>query len=258
MKTFITALMIFAGFELVAQQMIIAHRGASYLAPENTLASANLAWELGADAVEIDVYLASDNQVVAIHDKDTKRVTAGNKTMVVKNTPSLVLRNLDVGSWKDKKYKGEKIPFLSELIKTVPPNKHLVVEIKAGKEIISHLKRIIEQSGKMEQMIFIAFDWETILDTQKEFPDNKCYWLSSNKNGLETKIKQAAEAGLSGINLNYKIIDKEVVEQADAHNLEVLAWTVNDPAIGKQLTDIGVKAITTDRPKWLKEEMAKL
>ena len=242
----------------MAHPMIIAHRGASYLAPENTVAAAKLAWELGADAVEIDVYLASDNQVVAIHDKDTKRVTGGKNTMVVKNTPSLVLRNLDVGSWKDPKYKGEKIPFLSEIIATVPEGKFLVVEIKTESEILPHLKRIIERSGKLDQMIFIAFDWKTILNTQKEFPDNKCYWLSSNKSGVSARIKPAAEAGLAGINLHYNIIDQDIVAQAAAHNLEVLTWTVNDPEIGKKMVELGVKAITTDRPNWLKEEMEKL
>src|SRR5690554_1092376 len=116
MKTLLTLILIMAGLELMAQQTFIAHRGASYLAPENTVAAANLAWELGADAVEVDVYLASDNQVVVIHDKDTKRTAGGSNNMVIRNTPSLVLRNLDVGRWKGEKYTGEKIPFLSEII----------------------------------------------------------------------------------------------------------------------------------------------
>jgi glycerophosphoryl diester phosphodiesterase len=71
-------------------------------------------------------------------------------------------------------------------------------------------------------------------------------------------MEEAAEAGLEGVNLNYKIIDEEVVQMAKKLNLEVLTWTVNDPEIAKKMTDLGVKAITTDRPKWLKEEMEKL
>lgn len=243
---------------LFAQQTFIAHRGASYLAPENTVAAANLAWELGADAVEIDVYLTKDNRVMALHDKDTKRTTGGKQNLAVKDTPSLVLRDLDVGSWKDPKYKGEKIPFISEIIETVPEGKKLVVEIKTGSEILPHLKREIEKSGKLEQMIFICFGWETILDTKNLFPDNACYWLSSSKQGLTKKMQEAAEAGLEGVNLNYKIIDEEVIQLAKELNLEVLTWTVNDPEIAKQMTDLGVTAITTDRPKWLKEEMEKL
>ncbi len=246
------------GYELLAQPTIIAHRGASYLAPENTVAAANLAWELGADAVEVDVLLAKDNRVVVNHDKDTKRTAAGKRNMVIRNSPSLVLRDLDVGSWKDEKYKGEKIPFLSEIIETVPEGKTLVVEIKSNSEILPHLKRSVEKSGKEDQIVFISFGWKTILDTQKEFPDNKCYWLSSSKSGLTGKIIQAAEKGLAGVNLNHNIIDAEVMRLAKENNLEVLTWTVNDPAVAKKMIELGVKAITTDRPQWLKEEINKL
>jgi glycerophosphoryl diester phosphodiesterase len=257
-KIYPMVLLALFGARLTAQQTFIAHRGASYLAPENTVAAANLAWELGADAVEVDVFLSLDNRVMVIHDKDTKRTAAGKKNMAIKDSPSLVLRDLDVGSWKDAKFKGEKIPFISEIIKTVPEGKTLVIEIKAGSEIIPHLKREIEKSGKIDQIVFISFGWETILDTKKEFPDNKCYWLSSSKQGLKTKIEEAAKAGLEGINLHYNIVDEEVMQMAAAHNLEVLVWTVNDPAIAKKMTDLGVKGITTDRPRWLKEEMEKL
>jgi glycerophosphoryl diester phosphodiesterase len=155
---------------LTAQQTFIAHRGASYLAPENTIAAANLAWELGADAVEVDVFLSLDNRVMVIHDKDTKRTAAGKKNMAIKDTPSLVLRELDVGSWKDPKFRGEKIPFIPEIIATVPAGKFLVIEIKVGSEILPHLKREIDRSGKLDQMVFISFGWETILDTKKMFP----------------------------------------------------------------------------------------
>ncbi len=258
MKIQMTILLISVSMGLLGQQTFIAHRGASYLAPENTVAAANLAWELGADAVEIDVYLTKDNRVMALHDKDTKRTTGGKRNLTIKDTPSLMLRDLDVGSWKDAKYKGEKIPFISEIIETVPEGKKLVVEIKTGSEILPHLKRAIEKSGKKEQMIFICFGWETILDTKKEFPDNACYWLSSSKQGLKKKMEEAAEAGLEGVSLNYKIIDEEVVQMAKELNLEVLTWTVNDPEMAKRMTDLGVTAITTDRPKWLKEEMEKL
>jgi glycerophosphoryl diester phosphodiesterase len=244
--------------ELLAQQTFIAHRGASYLAPENTVASASLAWELGADAVEIDVYLTTDNRVMALHDKNTKRTTGGKRNLTIKDAPSLMLRDLDVGSWKDKKYKGEKIPFISEIIETVPDGKNLVVEIKTGSEILPHLKREIEKSGKLDQMIFICFGWDTILDTKTEFPNNKCYWLSSSKQGLKKKMEEAAAAGLEGVNLNFNIIDEEVLQMANELKLEVLTWTVDDPEIAKRMTELGVKAITTNRPKWLKEEMEKL
>ncbi|NOR73615.1 MAG: glycerophosphodiester phosphodiesterase [Draconibacterium sp.] len=242
----------------ISGQNIIAHRGASNLAPENTVAAANLAWELGADAVEVDVYLSKDNRVMVIHDKDTKRTCSSKKNLIIEKSPSMLLRDLDAGIWKGDEFKGERIPFLKEIIETVPEGKTLVVEIKYKGEILAALKRCIEKSEKADQIVFICFDWNMILDTQKEFPDNKCYWLSSSKQGLSKKMKQAAENGLAGVNLKYSIIDEDIIAMAKENNLDVLTWTVDDPAKAKELTDIGVTGITTNRPQWLKEEMAKL
>lgn len=258
MRFVITFLILFSTLNMMAQNSFIAHRGASYLAPENTVAAANLAWELGADAVEIDVYLSKDNRVMVIHDKTTKRTCSEKKKLTIEDSPSMLLRDLDAGSWKGEEFEGEKIPYVKEIIETIPEGKILVVEIKCGNEVLPALKRSIEKSGKAGQIVFICFDWNTILDAHNEFPKNKCYWLSSSKSGLNKKIKQASGKGLTGVNLKSSIIDEEVIAMAKQNNMEVLAWTVDDPKEAKRLTEIGVTGITTNRPKWLKEEMAKL
>lgn len=255
MKYLVAFYLSFISLTLMAQQQFIAHRGASWIAPENTLAAVNLAWELGADAVEVDVHLSKDNRVMVIHDKDTKRTCSGKKNFVIKNSPSVLLRDLEVGSWKDDKYRGEKIPFLSEVAETIPYGKILVVEIKCGKEIIPHLQRVVNSSKMSDQFVFISFGWQTILETKKKFPGNKCYWLSSLKAGLKNKMENAAGAGLEGVNLNHKIIDEGVMKMAGIHDLEVLTWTVDDPKEAKRLTGLGVAGITTNRPKWLKEQI---
>ena len=259
MKLLLVTIFLSSALNILAQNnFFIAHRGASYLAPENTVTAAKLAWELDADAVEVDIHLSKDNRVMVIHDKDTKKTCSGKKNLTIKDTPSILLRDLDAGIWKGEEFKGEKIPFLKEIIETVPTGKTLVVEIKCGSEVLPALKRSIDKSGKVSQIVFISFGWETILDTKKEFPENKCYWLSGIKPGLKKRIKQAAEKGLEGVNLRYSIIDEEIVSLAKENDLEVLTWTVDDPDVAKRLTEIGVTGITTNRPKWLKEEMAKL
>ncbi len=257
MKIAATVTFVFFSMILLAQNTFIAHRGASFLAPENTVASAKLGWELGADAVEIDIYLSKDNKVMVIHDSNTKRVSNDEQNLIVAETSSSALRKVDVGSWKGEEYKGEKIPYLSEILEIIPEGKKLVIEIKCGPEVLPAAKKCIKKSGKQNQIIFIAFGWETMLKTKAEFPDNKCYWLSSQKEGLKEKMEVAAQKGLSGVNLNYGIIDKEVVANAKELGLEVLAWTVDDPIKAQELTDMGVTAITTNRPKWLKDEMNK-
>jgi glycerophosphoryl diester phosphodiesterase len=232
---------------------IIGHRGASYLAPENTVASAILAWELGADAVECDIHLSKDNRVIVSHDATTKRTSL--KDYTIKDTESTVLRTLDAGSFKDDKYKGEKIPFLEELIQIVPAGKELVIEIKCGTEVLPFLKDLIGQYKKDKQFVFIAFDINTISETKKLFPENRCYWLCSNKELLQKNIRLVQDAGLEGISLSYGIIDKDVAAQARKLNLELFTWTVDNPDEAKRLIALGVKGITTNRPGWLDEEI---
>lgn len=232
---------------------IIGHRGASYLAPENTVASAKLAWELGADAVECDIHLSKDNKIIVSHDGTTKR-TSG-KDYIIKNTYSDTLRKLDVGSFKDAKYKGEKIPFLEEIIKTVPSGKELVIEIKCGSEVLPALKNIINNSPKDKKFVFIAFDFQTISDTKKAFPDNSCYWLCSNPDLLKKNIGSVSGAGLEGISLSWNIITKEVAAEAEKLYLELFSWTVDNPDEAKRLISLGVRGITTNRPGWLNEQI---
>lgn len=239
-----------------AQTQFIAHRGASYLAPENTVASAKLAWELGADAVEVDIHLSKDNRVMVIHDSDTKRTCLG-KNFEIKNSPSVILRDLDAGSFKGEQFKGERIPYLNEIINLTPEGKYLVVEIKCGSEVIPQLQRILEKSEKSGQIVFISFDIDVIIATKKEFPNNQCYWLCESKSALKKKIEQVASAGLEGVNLSHTIVDEEVMALARQLHLEVLTWTVDDPAEAKRLIALGVNKITTNRPKWLKDELKK-
>jgi glycerophosphoryl diester phosphodiesterase len=233
---------------------IIGHRGASYLAPENTVASAKLAWDLGSDAVEADIYLSKDNKIMVIHDGDTKRTTG--KSYTTKETDSGTLRKLDAGSFKDEKYKGEKIPFLEEIIETVPVGKELVIEIKCGSEVLPVLKEVINQSGKNKKFSFISFDLQTITDTKKMFSNYSCYWLCSDKELFSKNINLVSEAGLEGVSLSYGIIDEKAAGQAKDKNLELYCWTVDSPAEAKRLIALGVKGITTNRPGWLNEQIS--
>src|SRR5689334_354029 len=112
----------------VQAQLVVAHRGASHEAPENTLAAFRLAWEQGADAIEGDFYLTRDREIVCIHDDNTKR-TSGEDLSVAASTLAQ-LRRLDVGRWKDPKWKGERIPTLTEVLATIPAGKRIFIEIK--------------------------------------------------------------------------------------------------------------------------------
>lgn len=252
-RFFLVMLITFSSQFMHAQTTIIAHRGSSFTAPENTVAAAKLAWEQNADAVELDIQLSKDNRIVVMHDSNTKRTTG--QTYQIQETRSEVLRTLDAGSWKNEQYKGEKIPFLEEMIETVPVNKKMVIEIKCAIEVLPVLQQIVASCGKKDQLVFIAFDWETILATKQLFSSNACYWLSSSAAEVSAKLNEAAQRGLDGINLNNKIINQETVKKAKELGLEVLSWTIDEPEEAKRLIQMGVTGITTNRPDLIRQSI---
>ena len=256
MRTLFSLILILLPMLLESQTpMIIAHRGASHEAPENTLASVNLAWEKNVDAVEIDVHLSKDNRIMVIHDKDTRR-TAGKK-LIVKESISSDLRELEVGSFKNPKYSGEKIPFLEEVIETIPDGKTLVIEIKSDVTILPFLAEKINASPKKNQLVVIGFDFDLIAEMKKMLPEIPAYWLNfSLAGGYNTKhITMAKEAGLEGLNFQYKGISEKFVAAVHDAGMEMFAWTVDDPDEARRLVEIGIEGITTNRPDWLKAQL---
>src|SRR5262245_12146520 len=109
-----------------ARPRIVAHRGSSHDAPENTLAAFRRAWELGVECVELDVHVTSDGQAVVIHDESTKR-TAGRDRPVAAQTLAEI-KQLDAGRWKGPAHAGERIPTLGEVLTTMPSGRTLFVE----------------------------------------------------------------------------------------------------------------------------------
>ena len=138
-----------------SKPLIVAHRGSSFDAPENTLPAFELAWKQGADAIEGDFLLTKDNQIVCIHDGSTKRLA--DRNLAVRGSTLEELRKLDVGSWKHEKFKGTRIPTIAEVFATIPKGRKIFVEVKCGKEIIPYLVKEIGKSKlKTEQVVLIA------------------------------------------------------------------------------------------------------
>ena len=239
---------------------IIAHRGASYLAPENTMASVMLAWEKGAD-VEVDVHLSKDNRIIAIHDASTKRT--GKTDLVIKDTSYQKLQSLDVGSFKSENFAGEQIPLLSDIIKTIPPGRKLYVEIKCGKEILPTLEKLITQSDKKSQIVLIGFDLQTVT-MSKELIDVPTYWLKGTDKDKETEqwiphnphlVQIAKNNGLDGLDVHYAGVTKEFTDAVKASGQILYVWTVDDPQEAIRLVKLGVAGITTNRPEWLRKQL---
>lgn len=238
-----------------SELLYVAHRGASYLAPENTMASIRLAWELGADAAECDVMLTADQQVILFHDKNTRSLTGEN--LVVSETSWDVLRELTINLKESnlKKYKHEKIPLLEEVLETIPDDRMLVIEIKTGREILPILKQVVDAHWHSGRISFICFDLETIQATKRLFPELPCYYLSTFRSGVIRHFKKILRSNLDGVDVKHSAINRNFVERCRAEGLDVWCWTVNDPQDAGKMKALGVSAITTDRPKWLKEQI---
>ncbi len=243
---------------------IIAHRGASFDAPENSLAAMQLAWKQGADAIETDIHLSSDGKLVVIHDPGTKRTAGVDKPVKLQTWNEL--GKLDVGAWKAPAFKGELLPTLDSIFATIPRGKAIYIEIKSSElEILDALERAMTASGKQpEQLKIIVFSYDMAKAAKKRFPKHPVAWLHSYEAHPETKefpriddlITKAKAANLDGLDLNFKFpIDKAFVGKVHAAGLKLYTWTVNDPAIARAEIAAGVDGITTDRPEWLRQQL---
>jgi len=237
---------------------IVAHRGSSDDAPENTVASAQLAWVRHADAVELDVHLTKDGRLVVIHDADTKRTTGISARVGEKSLREL--QALDAGKWKSPKFAGERLPALEEMLATKEGRGRFFVELKGGPEMRPALKASLARAGlPANQVVIMAFDRDAVAAAKRELPQHEALWLV-DKNwetpGLDQIIALARAAHADGINLSRKWpIDAAFVRKVKDAGLKIGVWTVDDVSEARRLREAGIDALTTNRPGWMREQL---
>jgi glycerophosphoryl diester phosphodiesterase len=240
---------------------IIAHRGASFDAPENTLAAIRLGWDQGADAVEFDVRLSRDGQIVVIHDPDTNRLAGLDRQVADQALDEL--RQRDIGRWKGEQFAGERIPALVEALAIVPVGKRAFIEVKCGPEIVPELKRALAES-RLEpyQAVVISFAIDVVVAAKAELPGVSAMWVvrlrdsSGSTCTADELIERAKAMNADGLDLSADpMITADFVRRLTAEGLAVYVWTVNDSAAAKQIQLAGVAGIATDRPGWLRREL---
>jgi len=250
---------------MAAQIEIIAHRGASHDAPENTLAAVQLAWQQQADAVEVDVRLSKDGRLIVIHDANTRR-TAKVRRKVSDQTLA-ELRSLDAGRGKGRQWSGERIPTLDEVVATVPEGRRLFVELKCGPDGIAELAGIVRNCGRPpHRIIAISFSREIARLLKAELPESEACWICQFRRnwktgrrvpGVDELIAAARKARLDGVDLNARgPVNERMVRRLKAAGLKVYVWTVDSPAQARKLVAAGVDGITTNRPGWLRRKLA--
>ncbi|OJW03211.1 MAG: glycerophosphodiester phosphodiesterase [Planctomycetales bacterium 71-10] len=242
----------------------VAHRGESADAPENTMPAFNLAWERGVKAIELDVHLSRDGVLVVAHDADMKRVAGSD--LKIKDSTWDQLKGLDVGRWKGPKYAGTTPPRLEEALASIPEGTRCFIEVKVGPESIPALVKCVRESGKKpEQMCVISFHADTVAEAKKQLPELKAYYLASFKRDEKTGvvsptvdelIARAKEQNADGLDLAHNgPIDRAFVDRVKAEGLALFVWTVDDPAVARRLIEAGVDGVTTNKARWLADQL---
>jgi glycerophosphoryl diester phosphodiesterase len=241
---------------------IIAHRGASYDAPENTPAAFDLAWEQDADGIEGDFYLSADKQLVCIHDATTGRTA--DRDLPVKESTFDELHQLDVGSWKDPKFAGQRIVLLSHILDSLPADKLFFIELKSSAEAVPALVEALADSpAPLAQLRLISFHAAAIRAAKDALPDLACSWLSSLRSKDKPLSAQAIIATLEdcgadalGAKADLAILTPDYLASLADAGFPTHVWTVNDPDQARACADLGVASITTDRPAFLRAHLA--
>jgi glycerophosphoryl diester phosphodiesterase len=213
---------------------IIAHRGASFFEPENTIKAIERAIKMGADFVEVDVRMSKNNRLVIMHDADINRTTDGKG--LVKDYTLQELKRLEAGD-------GETIPTLDEIIACVKDRVGLVIEIKEPGTEGKILEKINE--NKLENTILTSFYHKSIENARKMNPSVDagiifaCQPLDMNQ--------MASNACANVIFPGYKYLDEDLIKQAHKNGISVYPWTVDDAEIFEKLVGMGVDGIVTNK-----------
>jgi len=227
--------------------LVIAHRGASGNAPENTLAAFRKAVALGATFIETDLQLSRDARFVAIHDATVNRTTNGQGA--VHDMTLTDLRKLDAGSWFGSEFAGERIPTLEEIFEFSKKNDVVFyLEIKPGAAWGGEhaLVSALRESGEIPRAVVISFDAAIVLNLRKIEPTLMTGLLYDGQ--IENPLEKAVEIGARQVAVRGDLVTPALIAQAKKKDLQVVCWTVNHPAHMRMLAAAGVDGIMSDYP----------
>lgn len=218
--------------------LLIGHRGAKSLEPENTLLSVRRAMEIGVDAVEIDVRLTKDREVIVIHDETVDRKTNG--TGRVCDLTLAEIRGLDAG-------KGERLPTLQEGIDVTRGKVELLIELKeAGTEetVAEHIRR----NDIYESSYVISF-WHDLVKKVKEMDSRIRTGVLLV--GCPVDGCLARSAGADAFVMKYTFVNPQLVKTAHSEGFKVFIWNIDDRDLVKPYADMEVDGIASNDPRIL-------
>lgn len=234
----------------------VAHRGATAYAPENTIAAFDLAVDMKADYIEIDVQRSKDGELVLIHDTTVDRTTDG--TGKVGELTFEQLRSLDAGSWKGEQYEGEPIPTFEEILDRYRGKVGILIELKAPelypgieKQVAEALKERNLDKPQNEKIIIQSFNFESMKTTNELLPLVPIGVLTSNRAHTTPEALQEFSTYADWFNPSYGIVTEELVNQVHSLGMKIGSWTVRSQEAADFLFEMKVDAIITDYPDYV-------
>jgi glycerophosphoryl diester phosphodiesterase len=223
--------------------LVIAHRGASAAAPENTLAAFRLAAEEGTDFVELDVQESADGEVLVVHDSDLMKV--GGSPVKIWETSAAELRAVDVGSHAGPQFAGERVPTLAEALAVCKGRCRVVVELKSyghDQKLVERVASIVEAAGMVNDCVFMSLDHDMVRQMKRLRPEWRTGVLVAKAVGDLTAL------GGDFVAVEARMATVPFVRRAHRAGQDVYVWTVNDPAWMLAALSRGVDGLITDRP----------
>ena len=246
---------------VVGYDTLIAHRGESNDAPENTLPAYKMAVGRGF-GFECDVYLSKDGRVFTFHDRDLKRTTAGANTNRCADVTWDEISKLDVGGWgkwKGSKYAGTRPALLEEVLRLARDGRYIYVEVKPGPEIVPYIKEVFAKQSKAtpKNTLFISFEKATCKALKEQMGEYKVYWITSSKHWdvkgyppvtAKDVISAMRETGADGVDCHFDptVVTPEMVAEVRKAGYEFHVWTVDRLEDTEEAFRRGVQTVTTN------------
>ncbi len=231
---------------------IIAHRGASVFAPENTLAAFNHAYKLGADGIELDVMLTNDDEIVVIHDDTVDRTTNGSGR--VSDFSYRTLRDLDAGSIFSNDFRGEHLPTLVEVYEQFGGKLLINVELKNYASLFDQLPQKVVALTKdfklTDSVLFSSFNPRNLSVVNRLEPAIKLGLLTfPGKSGSLLRGPLGRLFPYDALHPYFSDVNEKMVSKLHAMGRKVNVWTVDDPVELRRLSDLAVDAIICNDPE---------
>jgi glycerophosphoryl diester phosphodiesterase len=239
---------------MFAKTVIYAHRGASGLAPENTMAAFRKAVEVGSHGIECDVQMTKDGKLIICHDELLDRTTNGKGLIISKTYDEI--SQLDAGSWFDKKFEGERVPLLEELLQLASEsNIFLNIELKTGvvqyEGMEEKVVEMVKEYGLLKKTVFSSFNHYCLYELKNKYPE--AYTGALYMAGLYEPWNYLRELKCDCAHPLYLGLKPPIIEGFLRNGYTINAFTVDDVGAAANLIKAGIEGIITNHPEKILE-----